>query len=349
MAQKNPLPLEFEKDMAQIGAKSFMKDVEAKSNDLWMVPIDYINEMPGFNVRITDAPGYQDRIEGLSGKIIEHGFKSSKPLAIILLKETNDEGEFQNIAYVYDGHRRLAAARLANEKAPGTVERLPCVVAPPGTTLEMLTEEMAILNEDSEPLSPLELGFIVHRMTVAGKDAAYIAKRRNISTRYVAELLKLVGAPAKIQKMVVEGKVAATSAIAMMNEHGDKAATVMTEALKTREAEGKPARITEKHVGKSEAKTKEAAKKAEKVAAKKGKVPTNEDFLIAAIDYTLAHSGGPKAAMTWLKNWRTGDDPAVLGELEDAMGQPQGASQDKTKRIAVGGEAPKAVDPDDEF
>lgn len=323
---KHPLPLEFEKELMPAGAKSAMTAANAKAGDRWMVPIENLRVMEGFNVRITDAQDYKDGIKNLAALIKENGFKPTKPLAGFAAKE---EGE--TVIYVTDGHRRLEAAKMAIENG-AEIAALPVVLAPPGTSMEDLTADLYVSNTGSA-LKPIELAIVVGRLLKFGQDEKQVARRLDLSTRYIADLMLLLGSNASIRKMVIDGKVSATEAIKTLKDHGAEAVSILKGAAAVAESEGKK-RVTGKIV------KKEAAARAERAPRK---VDTAY-FLVGAINYALEHAID---GLEWLKGWRDGD-PAALEELETHLGQPIGATNNKKLRIPPpDGAAQAEEDPDE--
>jgi ParB-like chromosome segregation protein Spo0J len=320
---KTPLPLDFDKEFVQVGAKTVMKQTAQGSRDLWMVPPDYLHIMPGFNIRIVDAPDYEQSIESLKESIKKGGFLPHKPLAALITKEGD-----QTFINVYDGHRRLEAAKRAIAEG-AQIEALPVVVAPPGTSLEDITAEMVATAQEARSLSPMELAIAVGRFTKFGWDDDRIAARFNVSKKYVGDLLMLLGAPASVRTMVISGKTAASTAIATLKEHGSNAGKALKEGLEKAEAAGK-SRVTNKHIEKRVREPKPAVARPASAA----------DFLLSAINYACDM---PATGLIWLDAWRKGDDLDVLAELEDYMGQPRGATNDASLRVPMKAEEGEAA------
>ena len=137
-----------------------MTAVDAKSRDLWQVPIEAIRVIPGFNVRVKNT-SYDQHIEDLAESILREGFKPDKPLAGYVSQEDG-----VNVISVVDGHCRLEAVRIAISRG-AEISRLPVVVSPPGTTMEDLTVSLVSSNSGKE-LTPYEISMVVRRLVRFG-------------------------------------------------------------------------------------------------------------------------------------------------------------------------------------
>lgn len=223
---------------------------KAKSSDLWMCPIDEIVIMEGFNVRSINAE-YNAKVEQLANSIAENGFYKAKPLAIFV--GVNAEGK--NVNYLYDGHRRLAAAKLAISRGY-ELASLPCVTSPVGTSMEDLTACLVTMN-DGDPLNPYDIAIVCNRFVKAGLEIDEIGKRLSFSPTYVKDLLSIMAAPRVIRNMVSDGFVSPTLAIATIKKHGAEAPAVLQEGLEKAKAQGKT-RVTGKSLAQDQAKPKTA-------------------------------------------------------------------------------------------
>lgn len=212
-------------------AKGAMKDVGASSSDLWMVPIEDIRVMDGFNVRTHNAD-YTSHVEALTDSILANGFWRDKPLSGYIAKEDG-----KNIVYVVDGHTRLMAARAAVAKG-AELTALPMVTKPAGTQIEDLVVGLVVSNA-GKPLSPIEKAAVCKRLVDYGMEVKVIAARLGFTAGYVNELLILVSAPKKIRNMVEAGSVSASNACDAIKRHGNKAADLLDEKLQIAKAKGK--------------------------------------------------------------------------------------------------------------
>lgn len=219
--------------------KAAMREAGASSSDLWMVPLDGIKVLDGFNVRTHNAE-YEAHIESLTESILQNGFHKDKPLAGFVAKEDG-----KDVIYVTDGHSRFKAVQRAIAKG-AEITALPVVTKPSGTSLEDLTIGLVVSNS-GKPLTPLELAAVCKRLIGYNMDEAVIATRLGYTKQYIQSLLTLVAAPVVIRKMVESGKVSAANAITAIAKHGDKAVDTLKAAQDKAEAQGK-AKVTQKQL-----------------------------------------------------------------------------------------------------
>lgn len=243
----------FEDKMVPGAVKVAMKDSNAKSSDLWRVPMGEIKVREGYNPRI-HTPSFEQGLHELAASIAENGFYDSKPIAVTVASEGG-----KNVMYVEDGHRRFAAAQMA--KAAGApIDALPVVVLPRSTSEVDRLVHMVHSNNDGEKFKPLELGIIVSRMQRFGLDEGQIAVKLAMTPTYVRMLSTLMSAPKEIRDMVKDGEIAATLAIETVAEYKEEAAGLLQEAKADAKATGK--RVTGKTVKAAAAKRKKPTKKA---------------------------------------------------------------------------------------
>lgn len=229
----------FSQSVVAGNVKAAMKDAGASSGDLWRVPRDQIKVLPNFNVRIRNEE-HRAQVRMLANSMLANGYHQDKPLAGYVAVEDG-----QNVIYVTDGHTRLEAVDLANSEG-AEIEVLPVVTKPKGTSLEDITVALVTSNSGRH-LQPIEVGEVCKRLIGYGLDENAIAKRLNLTAPYVGELLTLAGAPARIRKLVGEGKIASTLAMSTMKKHPEQAAEMLEEAVETAKAAGKD-RATAKHL-----------------------------------------------------------------------------------------------------
>ena len=211
--------------------KSAMKSADAKSRDLWFVPVSEIKTIEGFNVRERNAD-YEKHIRSLADSIKANGFFSHKPLAGFIQK-TGDT----SVIRVTDGHSLLEAVRLAITEG-AEITQIPFVAHPAGTNMEDLTVSL-VTDNSGKPLNPLEISAVCARLKKFGMETSTIATRLSVTSAYVNNLLQLASAPKRIRDMVASGKIGASTALKMMREHGEDAGDVLEEAVEAAEAEGK--------------------------------------------------------------------------------------------------------------
>lgn len=230
--------------------KAITEAATSKSAE-YVVRVDQLRTIPGFNVRVTETTDYRSDLDALKGSIRENGFYANKPLAGYIGKDGDDD-----VIYVTDGHRRLQAVQEINDEALNdgeAIEGLPVVLKPADSSMGDLT--IALVQDNSgRPLTPYEMGVVVQRL--AGmKDGdgnplyakADIARKLSITERYIDDLNVLVGAPAKVRTAVLEGSVASTLAIQELRRNPKKAEERLLAAVSKAKAAGK-SKATRKHV-----------------------------------------------------------------------------------------------------
>lgn len=237
---------DFELDLVPGSVTSTMKELGGSpamggAGALYMVPPSAIREIEGFNVRV-DTPDYLTHIETLKASIKTEGFYRDKPLDGYVQKE-----EAGTVLYLTGGYSRYRAVReLADEGH--VVEAVPFIVKPAGQSLEDLTVALVQGNE-GRPLSIYERAIVAKRLKGMGVEDARISERLNITSRYLADLLLLAGAPVSVRNLVIRGKVSGTEAVKQLRSSGKGAAEKITAGVKDAEAKGK-AKATGKDVNK---------------------------------------------------------------------------------------------------
>ena len=356
MSMKNLPSTDFSEELARGDARTALKDAGATRASAFNLDIDEIMVLDGFNPRVAGTEDYEVHIDELASSILANGFLPGKPLTVHPVSEKADgSDETITVFYVVDGHSRLEAARRANKQG-AEIKTLPVVLTPEGTSLADLTVQTVLNNNSTKPLSPVEVAVVVKRLLGYNMAKADIAKRLGITTRYVEDLLVLLGAPASIMEAVRSGKMAATLAIQEIKAHGAKASERVKEALakaggKKVTAKALPKAPTAKaktESGKAKAKEKaknavEKAKKTSKPAAaeKPAKVEprpvgvaTDVDFWKGAIEHALSMPKKDNSGLTFLAQF-VAEDAATITEVERWLGQPAGAFFDKTLRTEI--------------
>lgn len=223
--------------------KTAMKGAGATSSDLWMVAVDKIRIIPGFNVR-QDTPAYRGKIRQLADSIKLDGYMRDKPMAGYVAREDVD-GVANDVIFLTDGHTRMAALQLAADEGC-IVERVPVITKAAGTSMEDLDVALAKGNTEGK-LTPYETGLVCKRLIGRGLEPADVAARLGMETGYVRDLLGLVAAPAAVRKLVIEGTVSSTLAIDMLQKHGADAIKYLEAGERTAVAAG-ATRVTAKHI-----------------------------------------------------------------------------------------------------
>jgi ParB family chromosome partitioning protein len=239
------LTLEAGKTKAIIAASS-------GKNTEYVVKVDQLRPLPGFNVRVRETDDYRSHVEALKASIRENGFYPNKPLAGYIGKEGDED-----VIFVTDGYTRLEAVNEINDEAlkdDEQIEGLPVVLKSADSTLADLT--IALVQDNSgRPLTPYEMGIVVQRLAgMTNEDGspmfvkADIARRLSVTERYIDDLNVLVAAPAKVRDAVLRGTVSSTLAIQELRRDPKKAESRLIAAVEKATASGKT-KATRKDVG----------------------------------------------------------------------------------------------------
>lgn len=195
-----------------------------KKTDMYKVALDDVRVEKDFNLREHNE-ALEDHINSIAASI-----KAGAHIPPILAR-VDDDGT----VLVIDGHsRREAYLRARKDGAPIdfiTVEQFR------GNDADRVAT--VIRSAQGRALTPLEMARGMKRLRSFGWEPKDIAAQAGVTSTYVKHLLMLGDAPAFVQKMVAEEKIAAAPAVELLREHGEQAEEVLREALATAEAEGK--------------------------------------------------------------------------------------------------------------
>ncbi len=225
------------------GKMKAITDSATAKNVEYVVAVDQLRLIPGFNVRVIETDDYRADLDALKQSIREHGFYPNKPLAGYVGKDGEDD-----VIYVTDGHRRLEAVNEINDEdvdGNASIEGLPVVLKSAESSLADLT--IALVQDNSgRPLTPYEMAVVVQRlMAIKSEDgqATYgkpdIARKLSVSERYIDDLLVLVDAPAKIRNHVLGGAISSTLAIQELRRDPKKAVERIEAAVNKATSAGK--------------------------------------------------------------------------------------------------------------
>lgn len=224
--------------------KALTNTAGVSKNTEYVVPVDQLRVIPGFNVRVTETDDYRADLDALKQSIREHGFYPNKPLAGYIGKDGDAD-----VIYITDGHRRLEAVQEINDEAVDdsdlTIEGLPVVLKSAESSLADLT--IALVQDNSgRPLTPYEKGVVAQRLAnMKGEDGepafskADIARKLSVTERFVDDLNLLVDAPAKLRNHVIAGTVSSTLAIEELRKNPKKAVERIEAAVAKATSAGK--------------------------------------------------------------------------------------------------------------
>lgn len=193
-------------------------------------PVSVIEVDPDFNVRL-DTPERSQRIRELANSMLnpDVGFLRNRPLTVALMADKR--------VLVVDGHTRLAAVLLANKEGAGIV-RLPCLSAPQGSNEVDLDYQLFQANS-GEPLSGMEQGIAFRRLLARGQEVGEIAARIDKTQAHVRNMLMLMAAEPDVRHAVVNGHISASEAVKVVKGSGERAGTVIGQAVALANAEGR--------------------------------------------------------------------------------------------------------------
>lgn len=174
-----------------------LKAVEgARRTDMFMIDPRSINVKEGFNARMN----YGD-IEKLAAQIKEWGVK-------VPLKVFMEDGK----VFVSAGHRRLAAINLLLSRGEDFSKGVPCMSEGNNFTVEKGLFDQVLTN-DGEKLDMLEQGILFDRLVGRGYNQNEIATKIGMTASHVSNCMTLAKASKRIQNLIVEGKVKATTVL----------------------------------------------------------------------------------------------------------------------------------------
>lgn len=210
--------------------KAAMRAADAKSADLWMVPVANLRLLAGFNIR----PLNDEHVASLKEAIKANGYNRGEPLNGFVSKEGDDE----HIINVFDGQHRLTAVRQAIEEGE-PIEFLPVIVSPAGTSMIDVTVGMTVTADKRMALTPQDWATSCKRLVGYGCDVDEIAKRLGKSKAQIENFLVLAGASRRLLVQIEEKKVSATTAILLLKKHGAAAADVVEQKLEAAKSRGR--------------------------------------------------------------------------------------------------------------
>jgi ParB family chromosome partitioning protein len=178
-----------------------VETLKTKKNDLLLIDPRNIVIEEGFNVR-TDMGD----LDGLANSIIEFG-----QLEPIFVMKIRGEEKFA----LTDGHRRMAAIRLAIEKG----HPIPYVRAIVSSgNLEDRIFAMVITGIGKKPLTSVEEGEAYKRLKAYGYKVDDIAKRVGKSLPHIYNMLKLADVPMVVKQRINEGVVSGNTVLQLLKD-----------------------------------------------------------------------------------------------------------------------------------
>lgn len=218
---------------------------KTKKKDLLMVDPRNLVVADGFNVR-TDMGD----LNALKDSILDTGLQ----VPLKAKKVKGEEDKYQ----VIDGHRRLQAILMAIEEGNDIpyVE----VINFTGNDEEQIVA-MLVTGTGQKPLTEVEQGEAIKRLTNFGFKVEQLAKKMGKSTPTAYYLLKIANLPQKVKNLIQEGYCSGLLATEIYDDEEDQDLAfsmlqMAIEEAQTRSKDGKPKKATKKDLENSEAKPK---------------------------------------------------------------------------------------------
>ena len=190
-----------------------------KSGAAFEVMLEDLHVLPDFNPRVK-SDRLKEHIERLAQSMMEEGFMRDKPLTVIAAFKGK-----KPIFYLADGHCRYAAVMIAVSRG-APIQTVHVVVKDQSTTMEDLNVAV-VRSNDSLPLSPIELAVVCKRLVNAGWSYAKIATKIGVTSVYVGQLMKIIGAPRAVRERVQRGTLSVGAALALLRKHGENVVDVV--------------------------------------------------------------------------------------------------------------------------
>ena len=233
--------------------KGGMAALNAGRRDLWQVEPDKLRVIKGFNPRVENA-AYEAHIRALANSMAVEGFYQDQPLGGYSAKENGED-----VVYIYSGHSRLAAVKIAIKEG-AAIQQVPVVVSSAGMSMEDLTIAL-VRGNTGRQLSYYESAVVCQRLQKFGYDLDKIAQHTGFAVGVVRNRLTLMSAPMKLKIMVANDEISPTLALEMFEEYGPEVLEKLEEAVAAAAASGKN-KIRKTSVPDPEKKAASAVKKA---------------------------------------------------------------------------------------
>lgn len=194
--------------------------------DHFKIPLEKLEEEPGFNERDYNDPDVVAQIEAFAQAYMAGEFVP--PLVTRINPATG-------IFYIVDGHQRRRGALLAKERGC-PIEKLPCIPFL-GSDIDRLVVQCK--SAQGLQLKPVGIARNYLKLQRLGLSAQEIGVTMGKAPQHVENMLILATANHDVQTMVNAGVVSATTAIEAVKKHGEKAGAILNEKLGEAKALGK--------------------------------------------------------------------------------------------------------------
>jgi ParB family chromosome partitioning protein len=198
----------------------------------------YLLEDSGTNFRNLSTPEAQAKLMELARSIAAVG---------VLEAMTAYYADGKNI--VTNGHRRLAAVKIAIEELGANIKTVPVRLAPRGTNDADRKFDQFIRNS-GEPPTTLETARLFKDMLGMGWTEEDLIEKSGKDKQHITRLLEIAEMPSEVHSMIERGEIAATFAHERYKANNNISTTTVTElktAVETAKAAGKD-KASKKHL-----------------------------------------------------------------------------------------------------
>lgn len=188
-----------------------------KRGDLFKIDPRFLKEEEGFNIRSYETEEVLAHVESLTESMLAGGY--IPPVVV----RTDGKGN----VFLIDGHCRHRAALKAIER--GAEGLMLTAVNFKGSDADRV--ELMLRSDDGLKFSPLETAHGYLRLHRLGLTLSEVAKRVGKSVTLVSHYLMLATSNMDVQRLVAEGKVSASTAISVLQKHGEDSGRILQETL----------------------------------------------------------------------------------------------------------------------
>lgn len=181
--------------MAQ--AQNNFRTLSKSRKDMYLIALEDITIQEGFNVR----EDFGD-IDELALSLAENG--QLQPLTIGADKNGGP--------VVIDGHRRMMAFKIAQEKYGAEIKSAWCIPEQKGANEETRIVDLFVRN-NGKPLTIIEQASVIKRLTDYNWTMSDIAKKIGKTRAYINDVLGLSSAPKEVRDVVREGLISPTAGL----------------------------------------------------------------------------------------------------------------------------------------
>jgi ParB/RepB/Spo0J family partition protein len=220
--------------MAPITLKSLSED----RKDMFLIPLENIKEEEGYNVR----EDFGD-LDELASSLAKNGQK--EPLTVRMSSE-------DKTAILVNGHRRIRAFVIANDKYSASFKAAWCIPEEKGANEESRIFDLFTRNS-GKPLTPMEQAAAVKKLVDFNWKIKDVAAKIGKPVKYVNNILELCSASKDLRNAVQSGFISTTAAVMLAKAPISKQVSVINK-IKELQSDGKDKKDKDKkaHVSVSE-------------------------------------------------------------------------------------------------